>query len=73
VGKDVGSEVEVGWDDGLKVGGRVGSDVGEDVGVVVVGFDDVGFPEEGLDVGAVDGMDVLGAEVGEEVGFDVVG
>jgi len=55
------------------VGVNVGSDVGYDVVIAVVGFDDVGFPEEGLDVGAVVGMDVLGCEVGEDEGFDVVG
>jgi hypothetical protein len=71
VGEDVG--VEVGWDDGFEVRTNVGTDVGSDVGVVVVGFDDVGFPEEGLDEGAVKGIDVLGAEVGEDEGFDVVG
>ena len=87
LGVDVG--VEVGWDDGLEVGSNVGSEVGLDVGLdvgVELGVDvadvgeyvgvavgaDVGV-SLGFDVSAVEGMYVLGCEVGGEEGFDVVG
>lgn len=69
---DVGFEDEGNLHEGFTLGLDVGLDDGGVVGAVV-GFKDVGFPEEGFDVGAVEGMDVLGVDVGDEESFDIVG
>jgi hypothetical protein len=83
-GVDDGSEVGFGVDGldvGFEYGGNdVGFTVGLEVGAVVAGRSvgavvggDMGFIDEGFDVGNVEGVDALGCEVGEEEGFEVVG